>query len=131
MIWVFEVQRKNCMMNHFVLSFLSVGSISSGGRSNLGLPLVSIRQQLLLVVQQFFTSLGGVFSVRGCRHEIVSFYLYNAESTTQSGEEKAYFRQSRPLGNSPGSSHSRCTWSYQYRTESSDDSHPHAPQPRW
>lgn len=55
----------------FVLCFLlPVGSIGSGSRSNLGLPLVPISQQFLLVVQQFFTVLGGVFSVGGCTGQL-------------------------------------------------------------
>lgn len=44
---------------------LPVGGISSGGSGNFWLPLVTVSQQLLLVVQQFFTGLGGVFSVGG------------------------------------------------------------------
>ena len=46
-----------------IKSILAVGSISSSSGSNFRLPLVTISQQLLLVVQQFFTGLGGVFSV--------------------------------------------------------------------
>jgi len=44
---------------------LPIGSISSGSSGNFGLPLVTVSQQLLLVVQQFFAGLGGVFSVGG------------------------------------------------------------------
>lgn len=48
---------------------LSVGSVGSGSRGNLGLPLVTVGQELLLVVQQFLTGLSGVFSVGGCARQ--------------------------------------------------------------
>ena len=72
--WVFEFQ--GCIIDSFYVFlfffffFLPVGSIGSGSRSNLGLPLVPISQQLLLVVQQLFTVLGGVFSVGGCTSQL-------------------------------------------------------------
>lgn len=44
---------------------LSVGSISTGSGSNLGLPLVTISEQLLLVVEKLFAGLSGVLSVGG------------------------------------------------------------------
>jgi hypothetical protein len=42
---------------------LSVRRIRTGGGRNLGLPLISVGQQLLLVVEQLLTCLGGVLSV--------------------------------------------------------------------
>jgi phosphodiesterase/alkaline phosphatase D-like protein len=44
---------------------LSVGSIRTGSSGNLGLPLVTVGEELLLVVQQLLTGLGGVLSVGG------------------------------------------------------------------
>jgi hypothetical protein len=44
---------------------LSVGSISTGSGSNLGLPLVTVGEQLLLVVEQLLAGLGGVLGVGG------------------------------------------------------------------
>ena len=42
---------------------LAVRSIGSDGSSDFGLPLVTVGKELLLVVQQLFTRLGGVLSV--------------------------------------------------------------------
>lgn len=42
---------------------LAVRSIGSDSSSNFGLPLVTVGEKLLLVVQQLFTGLGGIFGV--------------------------------------------------------------------
>lgn len=45
------------------IPILAVRSIGTRDSSKLRLPLVSIRQQLLLVVQQFLAGLGGILCV--------------------------------------------------------------------
>lgn len=42
---------------------LTVRSVSSGSGCNFRLPLVTVGQELLLVVQQLLTGLGGIFSI--------------------------------------------------------------------
>jgi hypothetical protein len=49
-------------------SALPVGGIGSSGCGNLWLPLVTVGQKLLLVVQQLFSGLGGVFRVGSCAY---------------------------------------------------------------
>ena len=49
---------------------LSVRRIRTGSGRNLRLPLISVGQQLLLVVEQLLTCLGGVLSVRACKQSV-------------------------------------------------------------
>jgi hypothetical protein len=51
---------------------LSVRCIGSGSSSNFRLPLVTVSEKLLLVVEQLFAGLGGVFSVGGYRIMLVT-----------------------------------------------------------
>jgi hypothetical protein len=44
---------------------LSVGSICTSSSSNLRLPLVTVGEELLLVVQKLLASLGGILGVGG------------------------------------------------------------------
>lgn len=49
---------------------LSVRSISASSSRNLGLPLVTVGEQLLLVVEELLTGLGGVLGIGSCEKEI-------------------------------------------------------------
>jgi hypothetical protein len=44
---------------------LSVGRVGPGSSRDLRLPLVTVGKELLLVVQELFSGLGGIFGVRG------------------------------------------------------------------
>jgi hypothetical protein len=104
-------------------SGLSVRSVGSGSSSNFRLPLITVSEELLLVVEQLFAGLGGVFSVGGYSTMLVI--------TQVNKSDKTYFQQWHQLGNSPGSTRSRCTWSYQYHIGSSGDFRPLAPLLQW
>lgn len=62
-------------------SYLSVRSICTSSGGDLRLPLVTVGEQLLLVVQEFLTSLGGVLGIWGCRRTLVRYQIRFAGHT--------------------------------------------------
>lgn len=63
-----EKRKKNKRSNIFAVperKVSSIGSIGSDSCCELGLPLIAVRQQLLLVVQQLLPGLSGILSIGG------------------------------------------------------------------
>lgn len=99
----------------------SIRSIGPDNSGKLRLPLIAIRQQLLLVIQQLLPSLSGVLCI-GRLDDSIDRTRFYSTSVIHKHQNTAQTHLDR--------TRSKCTWSCRYRSGWSSYCHLHAPRPQ-